>query len=76
MKLVETTPSKVVGKKVVECNRAVKWCGRDVKEEKKGKGVWKDVTNEKNEDFDSGMNQLWLGRTRILTKQGREAEKE
>ena len=94
--LVKTTASKVIGKKLIICNRAVKWWDEEVKEAirvrrkvharytsskttsgweeyasarkkvkemvaKKKKGIWKDVVNKTNEDFDGGMKQMWVG---------------
>ena len=89
-KLVKTPASKVIGKKLIVCNRAVKWWDEEVKEairvrrkaharytssktttgweeyamarkkvkemvEKKKRGIWKDVANKTNEDFEGGM---------------------
>ena len=107
--LVKTTASKVIGKKLIICNRAVKWWDEEVKEaikvrreiharyssskttagweeyaiarkkvremvEKKKKGIWKDVVNKTNEDFDGGMKQMWVGIKGILGKQAGEAD--
>ena len=87
--LVKSTASKVVGKKLIVCNRAVKWWDEEVKEavrvwreaharfisikttagweeytknrkvvksmvEKKKKGVWENVMNKTNQDFEVG----------------------
>ena len=38
------------------------------------KGIWKDVVNKTNEDFDGGMKQMWLGIKHVLGQQAREAD--
>ena len=38
------------------------------------KGIWKDVVNKTNEDFDGGMKQMWVGTKGILGKQAGEAD--
>ena len=37
------------------------------------KGIWKDVVNKTNEDFDGRMNQMWVRIKGILGKQAGEA---
>ena len=38
------------------------------------KGIWKDVVNKTNEDFDGGMKQMWVGMKGIPGKQAGEAD--
>ena len=40
------------------------------------KGIWKDIVNKTNEDFDGGMKQMSVGRKEILLigKQAGEAD--
>ena len=39
---------------------------KKVKEMVKKKGIWKDIVNKTNEDFDGGMKQMSVGRKEIL----------
>ena len=38
------------------------------------KGIWEDVVNETNGDFDDGMKQMWVGIKGMLGKQTGEAD--
>ena len=44
-----------------------------VKDMVEKKGIWKDVVNKTNEDFDGRMNQMWVRIKGILGKQAGEA---
>ena len=39
----------------------------------KKEGLWKDVSHKRNEDFDGGMEQMWVGIKGILGQQAGEA---
>ena len=38
------------------------------------KGIWKDLVNKTNEDFEGGVKQMWVGIAGILGKQAGESD--
>ena len=101
--LVNTTASRVLGRKLIVCKRAVKWWDEEIKQAirvrreshakyaagktdagwkeyvesrkrvkelvvKKKKGLWEEVVQKTNEDFEGGMKQMWVGIQGIVGK--------